>query len=53
MIVEVFKNKNRPFKSRSSITSDKETAEKMLEVFEQECISLFKLNITKDKILNN
>ena len=53
MIVEVFKNKKRHFKSRSSKTSDKEIAERMLEVFEQECISLFKLNINKDKILNN
>ena len=53
MIVEVFKNKKRHFKSRTSKTSDKEIAERMLEGFEQECISLFKLNINKDKILNN
>ncbi|XGU46097.1 tyrosine-type recombinase/integrase [Fusobacterium necrophorum subsp. funduliforme] len=52
MVVEVCKHKKRYCKSRSSKTSDKEVAEKMLEEFEQECISLFKLNITQDKITN-
>lgn len=52
MIVEICKHKKRICKTRTTKTSDKEVAEKMLELFEQECISLFNLKVSKDKISN-
>lgn len=58
LVVEICKYGKRTVKSRSSKTNDKKLAEEMLPLFEQECISLFNINVktskknNKDKIFN-
>lgn len=63
LVVEICKYGKRTVKSKSSKTSDKTLAEQMLPLFEQECVSVFNLNVknistkkvkkaSKDQIFN-